>query len=64
MSEEKVLEYLEDHGGRCFFCKSPNITAGSSEYESDSIIREVWCNDCKRTWFDVYTLTSVVASTK
>jgi len=47
-------EYLKNPN-RCPYCGSDNIEADGFDGEGN----EVWCFDCKHSWFDAYTLTDL-----
>ena len=47
--------YLKDNN-KCPFCRSENIIGHSIELDSNSVWQEISCNDCDKTWKDVYKL--------
>jgi len=60
ITKKQIEAYLKD-SVHCPFCGSENIEAGQFDVsEGDkSAWQNVWCNDCKKRWQDVYTLTSI-----
>lgn len=60
LTERQKEEYLNSCGNHCPYCKSENIDSiGSVETDDNYGWRNVLCNDCKKEWQDVYTLTSI-----
>lgn len=60
-TEPDILEYVSNKGIYCLYCGSPNLDAGLSERATDpaQILCHVRCLDCRRSWADVYVLSSI-----
>ena len=62
MDAKQRQRYLESKGSRCPFCNSNDIqgevTISSSDYD-ESYEQPIYCNECGKTWKDIYTLTDV-----
>jgi transposase-like protein len=61
LTNNQIEEYIQSEGDHCPYCKSKNIEGEitkSADYY-DGYEQEIRCNDCKKTWTDVYTLTSI-----
>lgn len=54
-------QYVETGGTRCPFCGSQSIEGDSFEVDAGGAAQEVGCNNCDKTWTDVYTLTKYEA---
>jgi|WetSurSiteA1Bulk_404760.scaffolds.fasta_scaffold773768_1 hypothetical protein len=59
ISEQLSPEYLKSDGLLCPFCGSSYIVAGDIEFEVAEVWQDVRCNDCKKEWNEVYTLTRI-----
>jgi formate dehydrogenase maturation protein FdhE len=52
------IEYLDQSGDICPFCKSPAVTAITDfDTAGDKAWRTIECRDCGKEWDDVFTLT-------
>lgn len=49
-------EYIDANGYICPFCKSENITTESFD---ESYTQKVMCNDCKKSWCDIFKLIDI-----
>ena len=56
-------QYAESGGQTCPFCRSTNVEAAGAIMpdDRDSATLEVECNDCGRTWKDIYRLVGYEA---
>jgi len=57
-TKKQKKEYLKDPH-HCPYCKSDNISAGELEADGFQAWSNVVCNNCKKEWTDIYTLTDV-----
>lgn len=46
-------------GGSCPYCRSESITGESVDIEGKHASQEVTCQECFRTWRDIYRLAGV-----
>jgi transcription elongation factor Elf1 len=44
---------------KCLYCESDNITAGNVEVDDGVAIQRVICNNCYKSWNDIYRLVNV-----
>ncbi len=51
-------EYAKTGGGMCPFCGNGNLDGYSVEIETGKAWQRVDCNDCEKSWTDIYKLTS------
>jgi len=62
MRKDKKEAYIKSGGENCPYCKSDNITGGSIfEVDSGHTWQPMFCNDCERSWKDIYELVDVEA---
>jgi len=54
----KKDRYLKSGGAICPFCKTYNITAGQSDFDSDYMAQKVSCEECESEWTDFYRLVN------
>jgi len=59
LTEKQKEEYLKD-SSVCPFCKSSNIEGGPVEINGNEADQRVSCNECNKSWIDIYTLTEVI----
>lgn len=59
ITKEQTEKYIGTHGVRCPYCRSDNIESGSLDADGVEASALVKCFDCKRQWWDIWTLTSV-----
>jgi hypothetical protein len=57
--EAKVSNYLEGGGVHCIYCGDSSIIGESVEIDAGRAMQCVTCENCDRTWTDIYTLTHV-----
>ena len=61
LSRAQKNKYLAVGGVCCPYCESTNTTEGAEwDAPGDPIGRSVTCDDCGRSWGNIYTLTEVV----
>jgi len=58
LTAKRKRSYLR-RGGNCPYCGSYAITGDSVDIEGAGASQEVSCQECGRSWRDVYTLTNV-----
>ncbi len=58
LTARRKQSYLR-HGGRCPFCMSESITGESVDIGGAQASQEVSCQECGRSWCDVYRLVNV-----
>lgn len=51
------VEYAEDKGRHCPFCRGTDFRGGSIEVAAGTATQEVTCHDCDKSWIDQYALT-------
>lgn len=56
---DRTGQYLADGGNICPYCQSNDLDSGRIEADSTGAWTTVTCNNCLKTWDDVYTLTGV-----
>ncbi len=56
---EKQKEHYLTHSAHCPFCGSDDILGEHVTIDCGGAYQEVSCIQCKRRWYDTYTLTSV-----
>jgi hypothetical protein len=50
-------QYVAHQGNQCPFCRSTNIESrGNAQFDADGATREAGCDDCGKSWLDVYRL--------
>jgi len=59
MDYDQKREYLDSRGSRCPFCKSEEIEGREINIDCDYTTQEVVCNNCGKSWRDIYQLTDV-----
>lgn len=61
MTIEKMSSdfYIRDGGNRCPHCRSNNISGRHIETDDASAWRVVECEDCEKSWTEVFTMTSM-----
>ena len=47
-------EYIEEGGSRCPYCYSTNLN--KDNWDGNTFVEEVFCNECGKGWFDCYSL--------
>ena len=58
LTASRKRSYLR-HGSTCPYCGSDAITGGSVDIEGAGASQEVSCQECGRSWRDVYRLVNV-----
>lgn len=58
MKTNLVKAYLKD-SAKCPHCQSKDIDGNEIQCEGDSHYQTIQCNNCGRSWVDIYTLTDV-----
>ncbi len=56
----RVRAYLAQAGSACPYCDSPQIEGDSYDHEAGVISQRVDCLECRRYWFDEYTLSGII----
>ena len=56
---KREREYVAHKGVKCLHCESQNITSGSVDWDEPFTVK-VSCDDCGKSWRDVFTLVGVV----
>ncbi len=60
MTKEQAVKYLKGDGVRCPFCESSRLKRRRYTVIIDErAYKRVVCKDCRRKWYDGYTLNSV-----
>ena len=54
----RKLAYLR-RGSSCPYCRSESVTGESVDIEGNQASQEVACQECERTWRDIYRLVGV-----
>lgn len=57
----KTQGYVQNNGAFCLWCHSENLVSGNPEnnpFEA-TIEVEVTCQDCHKSWYEVYRLSGV-----
>jgi transposase-like protein len=44
----------------CPFCQSDQLEWDELTVDGNTVKQEVWCNSCKKEWYDVYNLKGYV----
>jgi hypothetical protein len=61
LTDAQKAKYLSAGGTLCPHCQSPNISEGAEfDAPGDPMGCEMSCDDCDRTWGNIYGLTDVV----
>ena len=58
LTSRKKSLYLQ-RGGYCPYCRSESVTGESVDIDSPSATQEVSCQNCGRTWRDIYRLADL-----
>ncbi len=58
LTAARKLAYLR-RGASCPYCRSESITGESVDIEGRHASQEVGCQECGRTWRDIYRLADV-----
>ncbi len=58
LTAARKRSYLR-HGGGCPYCRSESVTGESVDIDGNAVSQEVSCQDCGRTWRDIYRLADV-----
>jgi transcription elongation factor Elf1 len=56
---ERKEQYLKSMGIYCPFCGSDDISAGPLDADYGQAWSNVECQNCKRVWKDIYTLSDI-----
>jgi transposase-like protein len=59
ISNEARQSYLESDGCHCPYCNSDNIDSGLVHLGRDRYETTVSCNDCDKSWKDIYDIVDV-----
>ena len=57
--DKQKKEYIESGYCKCPYCGGENIEGAMIEVDSGSAYQPVSCNDCNKSWEDVYELVNV-----
>jgi formate dehydrogenase maturation protein FdhE len=57
--QERESLYLKQHALRCPYCASPDITAGSSDFDDNIAWRAIYCNTCDKQWTENFAIVSI-----
>lgn len=57
--EKKKEAYIKSSYCKCPYCESENIEGAMVEVDSGSAYQPISCNDCHKTWEDVYNFVNV-----
>jgi len=52
-------KYIKEGGTTCPYCGSNNICGQHMEVDSTGAWQEIHCDDCNKTWNDVYKMTDI-----
>jgi len=63
LREDTKKKYLENPN-ECLFCGSENIHAMEVNGEYDTLWRDVICDDCKKTWSEIFKLVDIETEEK
>ena len=58
LTAARKLAYLR-RGASCPYCRSESITGDSVDIEGNRASQEVSCQNCGKTWRDIYRLADV-----
>lgn len=60
MTKQQRRNYLDNNGIKCPFCDSDDIE-GTCGVDVDAGVatQDIKCNECEKTWSDVYRLVDV-----
>lgn len=58
LTAEQKQEYIENPN-HCPYCKSEDLTIISKDSDYNQAWYGVQCEDCEKTWKDIYTLTDI-----
>lgn len=64
MNENKTMtneEYVACGGSKCPYCGSEDITGESFEAQGEECSQEISCNECGKSWVDIYKLSGFLA---
>lgn len=53
-------KYIKN-SSKCPFCNSDSIEADSLDMEGDAVFQDIFCNECRASWRDMYKLVEVEA---
>ncbi len=59
MTDPLKRKYLKHGGKKCPHCNSISLFCGDITHDENAVYRNVVCDECKREWTDIYTLTDV-----
>lgn len=58
LTPEQKRNYLSSQGN-CPFCGSGTLCGDSYDCEGGSVAQRIECEDCGKSWHDIYTLTDI-----
>lgn len=61
MKQYKVQEYISSGGTICPYCGGEELQGSSVEIENGKAFQQIRCQDCDRTWEDMYILSNIVS---
>ena len=59
ITEANKAKYLKAKGCHCPYCGSKQISADPPEADGGEVSSQVICEDCGKTWIDVFKLADV-----
>ena len=59
LTKKQQKQYLKN-SGFCPFCKSKDIQGEDINADGNTMSQEIRCNNCDKSWQDIYTLTNVL----
>jgi hypothetical protein len=60
LTKAKKRAYVKQGGSACPYCGNDAIEGDSYEHGEGFISQRVDCTDCRRYWFDEYTLSGII----
>lgn len=58
LTDEQKEAYLKDNL-KCPHCRSEQIEGGPTMVEGNEAWQKMGCNECQKSWQDIYTLSDI-----
>jgi len=64
LTDRTKAHYLASGGALCPYCGEWNIEGAFCETGEGSATQKMFCSECGKSWYDIYTLTDIEEDNK